>query len=106
MSRPDPIVFTRRYLDQFGSENWDGKGIMSATVLTAKWDSDIVQGKVTDVVRATVRLHDGKTERLDCWPDNPPEVGRGHIFPRLAEIAKHNLANPLKRIPYFEEDEQ
>jgi hypothetical protein len=75
----DPVAFVRAYLDQFEGENWDGRGIKSAEVLSAEWERAVVQGQLTTIARATVQLN-GRIEMLECWADDPPSVGGGHIF--------------------------
>lgn len=75
----DPAAFVRTYLDKFDAENGDGQGIKSATVLSAQWVRAKVQGQTTNIARASIQLN-GSVKKLECWADDPPNVGKGHIF--------------------------
>lgn len=83
----DPMAFARNYLDRFEAENWDGRGIQSAELLSAERHRAVVQGQETDIVRAKVRLASGGIEELECWGDSPPNVGTGHIFSSVVRRA-------------------
>jgi hypothetical protein len=89
--RKPAAAFARRYLDQFGCENFDGQGIKASEILSAEWVRGVVSGQETDIVRAQVRLASGAVEELECWGDDPPNVGMGHIF---TSVVRRMRAHP------------
>lgn len=102
--KPDPITFTRAYLDKFDGENWDGKGIKAAVVLSAEWVRGVISGQETDIVLASLRLASDRVEDFKCWSGDEV-VGEGHFFPRAMAISQHNLRNPGQRQSYGWEEE-